>query len=82
MQRHFNDEIAAKMVGTVWASGCNSWYLADGGKNFAIWPDQTYRFVRRTRRFRLADYRVATAPARVVAAVAQPAAQTALNEVS
>jgi len=33
----FNAEIKAAMTGTVWVSGCNSWYLDKNG-NPAMWP--------------------------------------------
>ncbi len=47
---------------TVWNSGgCASWYLDRDGRNVTIWPDHTFRFVRRTRRFDAARYEL-TAP--------------------
>ena len=37
---------------TVWnTGGCASWYLDDEGRNTTLWPDHTFRFRRRTRRF-------------------------------
>jgi len=64
----FNAEVQAMMAGTVWASGCASWYLDALGNNTTLWPDFTFRFRRRTRRFDADSYelRVGTA--------AQPAA--------
>jgi cation diffusion facilitator CzcD-associated flavoprotein CzcO len=54
-------EMAAKASGTVWNSGgCASWYLDEEGRNTVIWPDQTYRFVQRTKRFDAENYEVAT----------------------
>jgi cation diffusion facilitator CzcD-associated flavoprotein CzcO len=47
----FNAELQEKMRGTVWASGCASWYLDARGRNTTLWPDFTFRFRRRTRRF-------------------------------
>lgn len=48
----FNDEIQSKMSRTVWnAGGCASWYLDDHGRNTTLWPDFTFRFRARTRRF-------------------------------
>jgi cation diffusion facilitator CzcD-associated flavoprotein CzcO len=53
----WNDEVQAKAAGTVWNSGgCSSWYLDDAGRNTTLWPDYTFRFVRRTRMFCLDDY--------------------------
>ncbi len=47
----FNAELQARMPGTVWATGCGSWYLDARGRNSTLWPDFTFRFRRRTRRF-------------------------------
>jgi cation diffusion facilitator CzcD-associated flavoprotein CzcO len=50
-------EVQAKAAPTVWNSGgCSSWYLDDAGRNTTLWPDYTFRFTRRTRRFNPADY--------------------------
>jgi cation diffusion facilitator CzcD-associated flavoprotein CzcO len=47
----YNAQIQSKLPGTVWMSGCASWYLDADGKNTTIWPDFTWRFRHRTRRF-------------------------------
>ena len=47
----FNDEIQAKLARTVWNSGCSSWYLDGTGRNTTLWPDFTWRYRQRTRRF-------------------------------
>jgi len=50
-------EVQAKAGPTVWNSGgCASWYLDDAGRNTTLWPDYTFRFIRRTRTFKAADY--------------------------
>jgi cation diffusion facilitator CzcD-associated flavoprotein CzcO len=50
-------EVQAKAAPTVWNSGgCSSWYLDDAGRNTTLWPDYTFRFIRRTRTFDPADY--------------------------
>ena len=50
-------EVQRKAEPTVWNSGgCSSWYLDDAGRNTTLWPDYTFRFIRRTRRFNPADY--------------------------
>ncbi len=52
VQEAYNRELHARMPGTVWSSGgCSSWYLDANGNNATIWPDFTWRFRRRTRRF-------------------------------
>jgi cation diffusion facilitator CzcD-associated flavoprotein CzcO len=56
----WSSEVQAKAAPTVWNSGgCSSWYLDDAGRNTTLWPDYTFRFVRRTRRFEPSDYIVA-----------------------
>jgi cation diffusion facilitator CzcD-associated flavoprotein CzcO len=40
----FNREVDARMKGTVWDSGCSSFYLDATGRNGVLWPDWTWRF--------------------------------------
>jgi cation diffusion facilitator CzcD-associated flavoprotein CzcO len=50
-------EIQAKAAKTVWnTGGCASWYLDAEDRNTTIWPDYTFRFKRRTRRFDAESY--------------------------
>ena len=58
VQTQFCQTMQDKMVGTAWTSGCNSWYLSESGKNFTIWPDFTYNYIRQTQRVNLGDYTV------------------------
>jgi cation diffusion facilitator CzcD-associated flavoprotein CzcO len=55
-QRAYAAEIDRRMRATVWSTGCSSWYLDATGRNAALWPDWTWRFRRRTRRFDPARY--------------------------
>ena len=58
----WNDGVQRKAAPTVWnAGGCSSWYLDEAGRNTTLWPDYTFRFVRRTRTFDVDDY-VLTGP--------------------
>jgi cation diffusion facilitator CzcD-associated flavoprotein CzcO len=52
----FNADLDARMQGTVWNTGCASWYLDRTGRNATLWPDWTWRFRRRTARFEPADF--------------------------
>jgi cation diffusion facilitator CzcD-associated flavoprotein CzcO len=63
--REFNQAIDRRMKGTVWSTGCQSWYLDDTGRNGALWPDWTWRFRQRTARFDAEHYRLDKAPDRV-----------------
>lgn len=48
-QQSFNAALQAKLPGTVWASGCTSWYLDENGRNSFLWPGATYAYRRITR---------------------------------
>jgi cation diffusion facilitator CzcD-associated flavoprotein CzcO len=55
-QARFNADIDRRMKGTVWQTGCSSWYLDRTGRNATIWPDWTWRFRRRAAEVRADDY--------------------------
>ena len=56
-QDAYNEELQRRMRRTVWnAGGCASWYLDARGRNTTLWPDFTWRFRRRTRRFDAGAY--------------------------
>ncbi len=58
VQDAYNVEVQARMARTVWATGgCRSWYMAPDGSNPTLWPDFTFRFRHRTRRFDIERYR-------------------------
>jgi cation diffusion facilitator CzcD-associated flavoprotein CzcO len=58
-QARSNADLDRRMAGTVWSTGCSSWYLDRTGRNAALWPDWTWRFRRRTARFDAANYALA-----------------------
>ena len=58
----FNEAVDRKLQGTVWNTGCASWYLDDTGRNATLWPDWTFRFRRRTARFDPTEYELTAAP--------------------
>ncbi|MFP5362059.1 MAG: flavin-containing monooxygenase [Thermoleophilia bacterium] len=66
----YNAQIQSKMPGTVWMSGCASWYLDASGRNTTIWPDFTWRFRHRTRRFDTRPYELRHSSSGVPAAQA------------
>jgi cation diffusion facilitator CzcD-associated flavoprotein CzcO len=55
VQDAFRAELVEKMQGTVWMSGCTSWYQTPNGE-VALWPGFTVDYWRRTRKLDLADY--------------------------
>ena len=56
VQAAYNQEVDARMERTVWSTGCASWYQDATGRNPTLWPDWTWRFRRRTRRFDPAEH--------------------------
>jgi len=53
----YNAELQSKMQHTVWnTGGCASWYLDAEGRNTTLWPDFTWKFRQRTRRFDAEHY--------------------------
>jgi cation diffusion facilitator CzcD-associated flavoprotein CzcO len=55
--RRYNDRVQERLAGTVWASGCKSWYQDASGKNTTLWPGSTAEFFARTYRFDVSAYR-------------------------
>ena len=58
VQDQFNASVQQQLQGTVWQSGCVSWYQQDGGKNFSLWPTYTWQFWLQTRKANLNDYQL------------------------
>lgn len=56
MQQAYNAQLQQKLTRTVWASGCQSWYLDAGGKNSTIWPALATAYRKATRRVNPAEY--------------------------
>jgi len=58
VQHSFNTWVASASHSSVWESGCRSWYTTASGRNISNWPDHTFLYRHRVRRFDLASYRV------------------------
>ena len=56
VQTAFNAALRERMKGTVWTSGCQSWYLDKKGRNYTLWPGFTFSYRRLTRRFDIENY--------------------------
>ena len=72
VQRSYNTWVSAASRTTVWESGCHSWYTTASGRNTNNWPDHTFLYRYRVRRFDLASYRVMPKRPAVSAAGAGP----------
>jgi cation diffusion facilitator CzcD-associated flavoprotein CzcO len=57
--RSFNADLQRRMRGTVWETGCSSWYQDARGKNVSLWPGFTFAFRLLTARFKPKHYRTA-----------------------
>ncbi len=64
----FNREVDERMKGTVWDSGCASFYLDATGRNGVLWPDWTWRFRRLSTQFDESAY-VLSSPQRTTVAI-------------
>jgi cation diffusion facilitator CzcD-associated flavoprotein CzcO len=55
-QDAFNADLQRRTKGTVWSTGCKSWYLDRDGRNYTLWPGFTFTYRRLTRRFDIGNY--------------------------
>jgi cation diffusion facilitator CzcD-associated flavoprotein CzcO len=51
VQDEYNTRVRERLKGTVWSSGCTSWYQTRSGRNTTLWPGFTFEFRLRTRKF-------------------------------
>jgi len=58
VQDLYNAQLQDRLTGTVWNSGCKSWYLDRNGVNTTIFPGLTNRYRRLTAAFDIEDYLV------------------------
>jgi cation diffusion facilitator CzcD-associated flavoprotein CzcO len=56
IQREHNAQLQTQFVGTVWASGCKSWYINSSGKNTTLYPRLVQAFRNRTRDVNSLEY--------------------------
>ena len=54
----FNAWVQTASRTSVWETGCHSWYTTATGRNTNNWPDHTFLYRYRVRRFDLGAYRV------------------------
>lgn len=59
IEQAFRAEMTHRMKGTVWTSGCNSWYMAPDG-DVLLWPGFTFDYWWRTRTAKLSEFRTVT----------------------
>jgi len=56
VQSRFNQTLHSRLAGTVWMSGCSSWYQAENGKVTTLWPGFTVEYRVRTMRVNARHY--------------------------
>lgn len=56
LQKTYNQNLQEKLKGTIWQTGCSSWYLNKNGKNTVIFPGLTHAYRKVTKRLNLGDY--------------------------
>ncbi len=67
VQQAYNNQLQEDLKTTVWASGCQSWYLNKAGRNTTIWPKLTVDYRQETARVDPADYEVIQAQPATIA---------------
>ncbi|MBB5017554.1 cation diffusion facilitator CzcD-associated flavoprotein CzcO [Chitinivorax tropicus] len=55
-QQAFNEQVQQQLAGTVWASGCQSWYLDQHGRNTTLWPGSVVAYQKLMRTWSVSDY--------------------------
>lgn len=55
-QRRYVDHLQQQLAGSIWASGCNSWYINAAGKQVSNWPGFTFIYRHQTRHVAGQDY--------------------------
>lgn len=55
-EKKYNEELQKKFAGTVWTSGCKSWYLNSKGVNTTIFPRLNTRFRWEMKKFDMASF--------------------------
>lgn len=55
-QEAWNRRIQKALDGTVWKTGCDSWYQDNQGRIYTLWPFTTTRFIREMRKIRTEEY--------------------------
>lgn len=56
VQAAYADEMQREMAGTVWTTGCHSWYLSPDGANHTLWPHLCHAYRQRTAGFHVGAY--------------------------
>ncbi|WP_394837325.1 NAD(P)/FAD-dependent oxidoreductase [Pendulispora rubella] len=79
LQKQYNESLQNRLKGSVWSTGCASWYLNEQGKNTTLWPSFTFAFRARTRRFVPADYELGKSKLHIVKPKPKERATAKLN---
>ena len=56
VQEVYNNKLQEQFKGTVWNSGCQSWYVNEKGRNTTLFPRLTTTFRKLTRKFNPGDF--------------------------
>ena len=62
VQSGFSSNVQQRLEGTVWNSGCQSWYRNDDGSNVTLWPGFCTEYWLRTRKPDLKNYHIQEKP--------------------
>jgi len=56
LSNRYDVQIQKDLKGSVWLSGCKSWYVGDDGRNFTLWPWSTLKYRRLMNRVDPSDF--------------------------
>jgi len=60
IQKAYNENLQKQFDGTVWASGCRSWYMNKNGLNTTLYPRLTVQYRKETEKINKNDYQIIT----------------------
>jgi cation diffusion facilitator CzcD-associated flavoprotein CzcO len=58
IQKAHNEVLQSQFEGTVWASGCKSWYMNKTGRNTTLYPRLTVQFRKEMQKLNVNDYEI------------------------
>lgn len=55
-QDEYNKKLQEQLQGTIWNTGCSSWYFDEHGKNRVLWSGTAWRYVQSVRKLKESEF--------------------------